>query len=176
MDAKSPKATKQRLNLKLLITSVLALGILVGVVWLTPGFLIAYFVGIGSQGCLNTIVNTARSPDGLQKVVVFEHNCGATTSDLTYVSVLPVTSQLAEHTRPQDKLEPVVAVFIARHPSSRGSIYGSWQSIHKIAVTIDGSPEVCEAKTQIQAVAIQYFKRVRGHSVQIVPVAHCDAG
>ncbi len=44
--------------------------------------------GLGG-GCGNTVVKTARSPDGQLDVVLFERSCGATTGFSTQISIVP---------------------------------------------------------------------------------------
>ncbi|MDO9472477.1 MAG: hypothetical protein Q7J28_05430 [Caulobacter sp.] len=54
---------------------------------------LAFVLGWGgglAGGCRNTVVSTARSPDGRLDAVLFERNCGATTGFSTQVSIMSV--------------------------------------------------------------------------------------
>lgn len=46
--------------------------------------------GLGG-GCGNTVVKTARSPDGQLDAVLFERSCGATTGFSTQISIVPAS-------------------------------------------------------------------------------------
>lgn len=65
--------------------SLAGLAVLVG-----GGLLLVASWGDGlAGGCGNTVVKTARSPDGQLDAVLFERGCGATTGFSTQISIVP---------------------------------------------------------------------------------------
>jgi len=44
--------------------------------------------------CDNKVISESRSPDGVKRIVVFERDCGATSSSSTQVSLLPADTPL----------------------------------------------------------------------------------
>ena len=97
---------------------------LAGVVLLVAGtlFLIGDWGGGLAGGCGNTVVKTARTPDGQLDAVLFERGCGATNGFSTQISIVPAG----------ELPEGAGNVFVTNddsHEDERGEWGGAWADV-----------------------------------------------
>jgi hypothetical protein len=104
------------------------------------------FVGIaalwflGPSACGNDFIKAVVSPDGTQKVVVFQRGCGATTGFSTQASLLPTGALL---------------------PNKSGNVFASDTNHDAAPSGPGGGPDIEVVWHDAQAVTISYRPSVR---------------
>jgi len=110
-----------------------------------------FFVGIaalwflGPSACGNELIKTVASPDGTQKVVVFQRDCGATTGFSTQASLLPTRASL---------------------PNKSGNVFSSDTDHGAAPSGPGGGPEIQVVWQGAMAVSISYHPSVRVFKAQ----------
>jgi hypothetical protein len=119
-------------------------------------FVAALVISGCSDGCQNTELSSARSPDGRWRAVMFQRDCGATTGFSTQVSILPIGK----------KLKGAGNTFVAdddHGAAARSAWGGPWASLRWIAsdqleVSHDARAHVFKANPTVNSVQIVFNK------------------
>jgi len=102
--------------------------------------------------CENKIIERISAPKDPWEAVVFERDCGATTSTSIQVSILPLGGRL-----PNDGGNVFVADRITGNPKAQVHVH--WLSNRHVEVTYPAGARVFKSEAQIRHVRITYKLR-----------------
>jgi hypothetical protein len=135
------------------LRSILRIGLAVVGVWAIAWFA-AMWLGLRGM-CGNTAVSEAPSPDGLMKAVVFERDCGATTSASTQVSILARSTPL-----PNTSGNAFIAdtEHGAAPPGPGGGPKAKlvWLNSHSLGITYHEHARISLARESVGGISIHY--------------------
>jgi hypothetical protein len=112
-----------------------------------------------SKGCENEVVQEVISPNKTYRVLIFEHNCGATTGYSTHISILPISTQFSND---------MGNVFICdgdhgKAPSGLGGgppVLVEWKNENSLVITYDSRSRVFSSITYLQGITISYQQKL----------------
>jgi hypothetical protein len=118
----------------------------------TISFATFYFL---KYSCENTIQNTVLSPDGTHAAIVFERNCGATTSFSTQVSV--VSASKLQFDGSGNTLVADTGSGAAPSAAYRGpEIRLKWQSEHRLLIAYYSKARLFKNESKVNGIEIVY--------------------
>ncbi|HEX8235416.1 MAG TPA: hypothetical protein VF600_05625 [Abditibacteriaceae bacterium] len=106
--------------------------------------------------CSNSIISQVASPDGQQKAVVFDRDCGATTGFSTQVSILPVGDALPNDGGNLFVIDDNHGAVPSAPTSSGPSVYVKWLSSTNLLIAYDKRGRTYGMDKQFGSVTISY--------------------
>ena len=113
---------------------------------------------LDGAGCGNTIIQTAPSPGGNSRAIIFTRDCGATTGFSTQVSILPTQDALPNESGN-------VFMSDADHgtaPAGRGggpNVWVKWLAPNQLKIVYDRRARTFDMKKQVGNIVIVYKKQ-----------------
>ena len=119
---------------------------LVAIVALAGGVSAWIFVSLPAL-CGNEIAKDARSPDGQHRAILFERDCGATTSFSTQVAIVGASEELPNEAG---------NVMTAKGAPWDGPWAIEWTGADTLTIRFHAREEIHRAETIVEGIAIQY--------------------